>query len=590
MLIPVVLASTRATRRHSGRSALALLLLLAGSAFAQFSGLAPTDDGSQLYFVSTVRLASELSQNLPATTTAIYRIQAGVVQRITVPSPYSVGNPDLYQGNAQVSGDGNVFSYTEYQGCVGGSYCITHPTMSDSPLTVGGKAYGTPLEGEAQISRNGRFVYNALLYPASTYPAGSSVIELHDLETGTTVHPPVQPASSRQAVTSDGRVLGFDPQTGALILWSTQGAQNLPTSEPPATAIINDAGTWVVYQTAQTLETYHLRALQLSSGRDVLLASSGTGFDASISNDGNLVAYLAVPGIGQVTQVLTVHPDGTGNAPLTSFALAVDEAVIAGGGGTVFAVTGSRVVAVDSQSGAVQELVGPTPVCTAGFLALIPGSILPIRGSGLADSTEVAPVPLPPELDGVRVLAGGAPLPILSVSPSEVWFQVPFELATGMTVSVGLENSSVFAGCPAVTVPVVERDPYFFDSAMLIAAHQDWGSLVSLSSPALPGEVIHTYAVGLGAVTPAMATGIPAPLDSLFRLAGPFDCYVGYGTGGQPLQVDFAGLAPGMIGIYQVDIQIPVVAGDTSWIFVNCGTPGNMLERSGGGLPVVGSQ
>src|ERR1039458_1745444 len=103
MLVSAVLASTRARRRHSGSSALALLLLLAGSAPAQFSGLAPTDDGSQLYFVTMVRLASELSQNLPATT-AIYRIQAGAIQRITVPSPYSVGSPDLYQGNAQVSG------------------------------------------------------------------------------------------------------------------------------------------------------------------------------------------------------------------------------------------------------------------------------------------------------------------------------------------------------------------------------------------------------------------------------------------------------------------------------------------------------
>jgi uncharacterized protein (TIGR03437 family) len=581
--------SLKDRRLHSGLWAPALLLLLAGSAPAQFSGLAPTDDGSQLYFVTTLRLTSEQSQNLPATT-AIYRIQAGVIERMTVPPPSSAGSFDLYQGNAQVSGDGNVFSYSEYQQCVGGSSCIAHPTISDSPLTVGGKAYGTPLTGEAQISRNGRFVYNALLFPASSYPASSNVVELHDLQTGTTVQPPVRPADGRQAVTSDGRVLGFDLHTGALTLWSPQGAQSLTTSEQPATAIINDAGTWVVYQTVQTLGTMHLRALQLGSGRDVLLASSATGFDASISNDGTLVAYVNVPGIGQVAQVLTTHPDGTGNAPLTSLPLAVDEAVIAGGGGTVFAVTGSRVVAIDSHTGAVQELIGQTPVCTAGFLALIPGSILPIRGSGMANSTQVAPVPLPTELAGVRVLAGGTPLPILSISPVEIWFQVPFEMATGTTVSVGLENSSLFAGCPAVTVPVVQRDPYFFDSAMLIAAHQDFSSLVASSLPAQPGESIHAYAVGLGAVTPAMTTGIPAPLDRLFWLAGPLECHIGYSMDGQPLQVEFAGLAPGMIGIYQVDIRMPDVTGNTGWIFVNCGTPGNALERSGGGLPVASSQ
>jgi hypothetical protein len=398
MLVPADVPRSKDRRLHSGWWALALLPLLAGSAAAQFSGLAPTDDGSQLYFVTTVRLASE--QNLPATT-AIYRIQGGVIERITVPPPSSAGSTELYQGNPQVSSDGNVFSYTEYQECIGGSSCIIHPTMSDSPLSVGGKAYGTPLAGEAQISRNGRFVFNALLFPTSSYPAGSNVVELHDLQTGTTVQPPVQPAASRQAVTSDGRVLGFDPQTRALILWGPQGAQSLTTSEQPAIAIIDDAGTWVVYQTVQTLAMIHLRALQLSSGRDVLLASSATGFDASISNDGTLVAYVNVPGIGQVAQVLTIHPDGAGEAPLTSFTQEVTEAVIAGGGGTVFAVTGSRVVAVDSVTGAVQELIGPAPVCTAGFRGLIPGSILPIRGSGMADSMQVAPVPLPSELDGV---------------------------------------------------------------------------------------------------------------------------------------------------------------------------------------------
>src|ERR1035441_2837519 len=66
MPVRVGVARSKDRRRHCGSSALALLLLLAGSAPAQFSGLAPTDDGSQLYFVTMVRLASELSQNLPA--------------------------------------------------------------------------------------------------------------------------------------------------------------------------------------------------------------------------------------------------------------------------------------------------------------------------------------------------------------------------------------------------------------------------------------------------------------------------------------------------------------------------------------------
>src|SRR5271157_4356146 len=313
----------------------ALALWSAASAFAQFSGLAPTDDGSELYFVTNIRLASELSQKLPPTP-AIYRIQAGAITRVTVPPPVSVGSPQASIGNPQVSGDGAVFSYTEYQQCIGGSSCIVHPTTSDSPLSVGGKPYGAPLSGEAQISRNGRYVFNDLEL-GFAFPQQANIRQLHDLESGTTVPVTVRAASRRQAVTSDGRVLGFDPQTGALTLWSAQGSRALATSEQPATAIIDDTGAWVVYGTAGSA---HLRAWEVSTGRDVLLAQSATGF--SIGNDGNLIAYVAVPGVLQVAQVFTIHPDGTGNKQLTNFPQLVDTAVIAGLGGSVFAVTGGR--------------------------------------------------------------------------------------------------------------------------------------------------------------------------------------------------------------------------------------------------------
>jgi uncharacterized protein (TIGR03437 family) len=554
-----------------------LVFLLAATASAQFSELAPTNDGSQLYFVTSLRLVSESSLHLP-TSPAIYRIQGGAIERITVPPPMSAGNPHLSQGDPEISADGNVFSYTEYQECEGGSSCITYPTTSDSPLSIGGQPYGAPLAGSAQISRNGRFVWNDLEF-GFTFPAQADVRQLRDLQAGTTVTVPIAFANVRQAITSDGRLLGFDPQTRALTLWSTSGASILTTTEQPATAIINDAGTWVVYETVMTLAEIHLRALELSTGRDILLARSASSFNASISDDGALVAYLAVPGIGQTTQVLTIHPDGTGGAVLTNFAQPVDTAVLAGLAHTVFAVTGSRLVQIDAQSGTVQELIGSTPVCAPGFLALMPGSILPIRGSGLAGSTLSAPTPLPYTLGGVRVLANGSPLPLLSVSPTEVWFQVPFELPIQPSVSVQLANTSQFAGCPATVVDVVPSYPYFFGSV----AHQDFSSLVTNASPAQPGEWIHLYAVGLGVVTPALATGIPAPLDRLYPIANPFECHGGYDVSGQPITVGFAGIAPGMIGIYQVDIQMPYAP--IGGLSINCGTPGNTTERGGAEIP-----
>ncbi len=104
-----------------------------------------------------------------------------------------------------------------------------------------------------------------------------------------------------------------------------------------------------------------------------------------------------------------------------------------------------------------------------------------------------------------------------------------------------------------------------------LVTHAD-GSLVSSASPAVADEEVIFYAVGLGATTPAVATGQaatgPTPTTQTFFLdfnyrpnalatkpqqyAGipaflPSDAYV----------PRYAGLAPGYVGLYQVNLVIP---------------------------------
>jgi uncharacterized protein (TIGR03437 family) len=178
-----------------------------------------------------------------------------------------------------------------------------------------------------------------------------------------------------------------------------------------------------------------------------------------------------------------------------------------------------------------------------------------------------------------------APLPILSISPTAVWFQVPFDLVPGPAVTVELAHTSVFQGCPSIGVYVVSRTPYLItgQNGYLSLAHQDFSSLVTPASPAQPGEIVHAYAVGLGVVVPAMQTGVPTPTGQLFPLANPIDCSVGYSLGGQQLNVLFAGLAPGTIGIYQIDVQMPSTLPSRA-LALNCGTPGDIYERSIGAV------
>lgn len=131
------------TCTDSMRRPIALLFLAAlfmGEARGQFQGLAPTDDGSVVYFVSSLRLQTESALKLPQTPT-IYRIDAsGKVERVTDPPPFNSAFP-VSHGNAQVSGDRRVMSYTQVNGCVGGSSCqLTYPTTSHSSLFIAGSS------------------------------------------------------------------------------------------------------------------------------------------------------------------------------------------------------------------------------------------------------------------------------------------------------------------------------------------------------------------------------------------------------------------------------------------------------------------
>jgi uncharacterized protein (TIGR03437 family) len=83
--------------------------------------------------------------------------------------------------------------------------------------------------------------------------------------------------------------------------------------------------------------------------------------------------------------------------------------------------------------------------------------------------------------------------------------------------------------------------------------HAGFDSIVTDANPAVAGEILHVYATGLGAVEPAVPLGTPAPVNPLARVVSEVSC----GIGETPVTVYYAGLAPGMIGYYQIDLQLP---------------------------------
>ena len=91
-----------------------------------------------------------------------------------------------------------------------------------------------------------------------------------------------------------------------------------------------------------------------------------------------------------------------------------------------------------------------------------------------------------------------------------------------------------------------------------------------LTSNPRPGDMIVAYATGLGPVLGPVHTGQPAPLDRAEGIQGQFRCrFNPYGDYAETL---FAGLAPGMTGIYRVNLRLPpgpdpgpITGGECTW-------------------------
>jgi uncharacterized protein (TIGR03437 family) len=81
----------------------------------------------------------------------------------------------------------------------------------------------------------------------------------------------------------------------------------------------------------------------------------------------------------------------------------------------------------------------------------------------------------------------------------------------------------------------------------------DTGLLLDAATPAKSGSRIQIFTTGLGKVKPDWPTGIAAPLENSPRVVAATKVYLDR----QPIDVSRAILAPGYIGFYLIEVQLP---------------------------------
>jgi uncharacterized protein (TIGR03437 family) len=156
----------------------------------------------------------------------------------------------------------------------------------------------------------------------------------------------------------------------------------------------------------------------------------------------------------------------------------------------------------------------------------------------------------------------GLACPILNASTQELDIEIPWEINPG-NFTLTLRNSSgPFESVLPVDVvdlaPTFERSGLPFDSDQpVIVVHQNFLSLVTQGNSVVAGETVHFYMTGLGDVQPRPASGrtsVPLPVASQRPLCSLVSVFP---QAEIIAPVLFAGIAPGMIGIYQMDVTIP---------------------------------
>jgi uncharacterized protein (TIGR03437 family) len=144
-------------------------------------------------------------------------------------------------------------------------------------------------------------------------------------------------------------------------------------------------------------------------------------------------------------------------------------------------------------------------------------------------------------------------VPVLDASARASQIQVPFGVK-GNTVSLSLEAAAghLTFGLPLQSVaPAIFVDP---EGTPLIM-DADTGILLDASKPAHSNTRIQILATGLGRVKPEWPTGLAAPLAGPPRVAATVGAYLEHA----PLEVTQATLAPGYIGFYLIEIQLPKI-------------------------------
>ena len=210
---------------------------------------------------------------------------------------------------------------------------------------------------------------------------------------------------------------------------------------------------------------------------------------------------------------------------------------------------------------------------------LAPGTPVRMLGSSLSSGTDSAStVPLPVTLAQTSLLIGSTRAPLYYVSPDQVNAQIPPELPPGAQYAIAILSGNRYAVADPLVLTAV-RPALIATDGVALALHAD-SSPVSGQAPAQAGELITLLAAGLGATDVAVGSGtVPSP-GAIARVQVMPTATIG----GREAPVRGAVLAPDIVGVYHITVQVPsgLAAGDQAVVIAQQGIASNQAAVSVG--------
>jgi uncharacterized protein (TIGR03437 family) len=292
------------------------------------------------------------------------------------------------------------------------------------------------------------------------------------------------------------------------------------------------------------------RGLSVDGNGDIFIADTGNNLIRQVMPDGTIYTIA-----GQLAGGFA----GDGGMALSALLNAPAGMVEDGSGALYFADTNNNRVrrlvpqaVLPPAPAPVAALPTVTAVNAASLLAgsIAPGEILTIYGSGIGPQQGVAGTLnasglLANLLGGSEVLFDGLPAPLFYAQAGQINVQAPYAIAqqTSTSVVVEYQGATVATG----VLPVAAAAPAIFP----VVLNPD-GSLNSAANPSPQTGILTFYATGEGLTNGANVAGQPATAPyATPQLA------VAVTVGGGAAALLYAGAAPGLAGMLQVDAQLP---------------------------------